>query len=148
MENDELQIMEFSMMCATVHYPGVLINVCGYIKKQLPRMSKAQRMRIKERDKMFMNSELKWLAEEIDKYNAENEEEDADGVQSMNIPEKCGECRHLGDYTSGLYARNPHHCCELRWRLYEEDYRVNPKTLDAKCPLKNEELARGIDAAR
>lgn len=63
-------------------------------------------------------------------------------------PKRCGKCRHIGDYTSGPYARNPHYCCELRWRLYEEDYRVNPETLDAKCPLKNAAFVRAIQDAQ
>lgn len=49
----------------------------------------------------------------------------------------CKECKHIGDYTTGVYGRNPHYCCELIWNLFEEDYIVDPDTIDDKCPLKN-----------
>ena len=55
----------------------------------------------------------------------------------IKMPKKCKECNCVGDYTSGLYARNPHYCCELMWDLYKEDYRVNLDEIDEKCPLKN-----------
>lgn len=54
----------------------------------------------------------------------------------MKIPTKCSKCEYIGDYTKGPFARNPHYCCELIWQLLYEDYRVNPETLDEKCPLK------------
>lgn len=55
----------------------------------------------------------------------------------IKMPKSCGECRFCGDYTEGVWARNPHHCCELWWDLYEEDYKVNPNTVDEDCPLKD-----------
>ena len=65
-----------------------------------------------------------------------------DGV--MKTPTKCGACKHIGNYTSGPYARAPHHCCELRWQLFEDDYRVDPDTLDENCPLKSQKLLEAI----
>lgn len=64
---------------------------------------------------------------------------------AIKIPNKCGECNHVGDYTVGPYRRNPHHCCELIWRLFETDYRVNPDTLDTYCPLKHEGFIKAIE---
>lgn len=54
----------------------------------------------------------------------------------MKMPTKCSKCKHIGNYTKGPFARNPHYCCELIWQLLYEDYKVNPETLDEKCPLK------------
>ena len=54
---------------------------------------------------------------------------------SANCPKTCGECRFFGCYDDGPYARNPHYCCELIWTLREEDYQVDPDTLDEECPL-------------
>ena len=56
--------------------------------------------------------------------------------EDFKIPNTCGECKFIGRYESGVYARNPHCCCELMWRLKEEDYRVNKNSLDTNCPLK------------
>ena len=56
------------------------------------------------------------------------------------MPKSCKECRHVGEYTSGVWSRNPHYCCELIWRLFEEDYRVNPDTVDSRCPLNDERI--------
>ena len=64
------------------------------------------------------------------------------------IPSNCGRCKHIGNYTSGPFARNPHHCCELIWELFEEDYRVDPKELDENCPLLNEDFRKGIQALK
>lgn len=55
----------------------------------------------------------------------------------IKMPKSCGKCRFCGAYTEGVWSRNPHYCCELRWDLYEEDYRVNPNTIDENCPLKD-----------
>ena len=51
-------------------------------------------------------------------------------------PKTCGECRFIGHYESGAYARNPHCCCELMWTLYEEDYKVDKNGMDENCPLE------------
>ena len=52
-------------------------------------------------------------------------------------PKTCKKCEHVGDYTTGEYRRNPHYCCELIWDLFKEDYKVDPNTIDEKCPLNN-----------
>lgn len=64
---------------------------------------------------------------------------------AIKIPDKCRECKHVGAYTSGPYARNPHHCCELIWRLFETEYKVNPDTLDSCCPLKHDGFVKAIE---
>lgn len=64
---------------------------------------------------------------------------------NMTVPETCGKCRHIGRYKDGPYARNPHCCCELIWRLYEEDYRVKENTLDPNCPLKRMKIREDFD---
>jgi hypothetical protein len=56
--------------------------------------------------------------------------------EDIEIPKTCGECRHIGHYESGPWARNPHCCCELIWRLTEEDYKVDKNSIDKNCPLK------------
>ena len=56
------------------------------------------------------------------------------------IPETCENCRHIGDYTCAPYKRDPHYCCELIWQLFEQDYRVDPKILDEKCPFRHEKF--------
>lgn len=33
--------------------------------------------------------------------------------KETKTPTKCSECRHIGNYTTGPFARNPHYCCEL-----------------------------------
>ena len=55
----------------------------------------------------------------------------------IKMPSKCKECRFVGAYLGGVWARNPHYCCELIYDLYEEDYKVNPDIIDKKCPLVN-----------
>lgn len=60
------------------------------------------------------------------------------------IPKKCGKCKSLGDYTRGPYVRSPHYCCELIWRLFQQDYRVNPEELDEHCPYLNSEFALAV----
>ena len=55
----------------------------------------------------------------------------------IKMQKKCKECNFVGNYTYGLYARNPHYWCELMWDLYKEDYKVNPEEIDEKFPLKN-----------
>lgn len=57
-------------------------------------------------------------------------------MKKIKMPNSCKECRCIGDYTRGPYARNPHYCCELMWNLYGEDYKVNPDKVDENCPLK------------
>lgn len=52
------------------------------------------------------------------------------------LPKTCGECNFIGHYENGLYARNPHCCCELYWDLYKEDFRVDKNKRDKKCPLR------------
>ena len=56
-------------------------------------------------------------------------------MDEIRIPDKCSHCKCMTTYDSGCYSRNPHCCCELRWILFREDYRVDPTTLDDKCPL-------------
>ena len=56
--------------------------------------------------------------------------------EDFEIPKTCGECEHIGHYEGGWYGRDSHCCCELIWRLAQEDYRVNKKSLDKHCPLK------------
>lgn len=58
----------------------------------------------------------------------------------MKIPNSCKECRHVGAYTTGPFARNPHYCCELIWELHDEDYKVDPDKIDPECPLNNKHL--------
>ena len=53
----------------------------------------------------------------------------------INKPKKCGDCKFICDYSVDAWRRNPHYCCELRFFLYDEDYKVNPNTMDKKCPL-------------
>ena len=62
----------------------------------------------------------------------------------MNMPNKCRDCIHVGDYTTGPYGRLPHYCCELIWQLLQEDYRVDPNKVDKNCPLKDERIASYI----
>lgn len=57
-------------------------------------------------------------------------------LEDFKIPNTCGECKFIGRYKSGPFARNPHCCCELIWSLKEEDYKVNENSLDENCPLK------------
>ena len=59
----------------------------------------------------------------------------------IEMPSKCKECSFVGAYLSGVWARNPHYCCELIYDLYKEDYKVDPDTIDEECPL-----AKGIIA--
>lgn len=58
----------------------------------------------------------------------------------MNKPKRCKDCKHIGNYTDGPYSRSPHHCCELIWGLLQEDYRVDPDTIDSRCPLNDERI--------
>lgn len=53
----------------------------------------------------------------------------------FSIPKTCGECKFIGHYKDGPFARNPHCCCELIWRLKDEDYKVDEHSLDEECPL-------------
>ena len=55
----------------------------------------------------------------------------------IKMPKKCKECNFICGYTSGPYARIPHHCCELMYYLYKKDYWVDPDEIDEECPLKN-----------
>lgn len=61
--------------------------------------------------------------------------------KEIKIPTKCSECKHIGNYTTGPFARNPHYCCELIWQLFKQDYRVNPKELDEHCPYLDLDFA-------
>ena len=65
---------------------------------------------------------------------------------AINVPNKCRECKNIGSYTDGPYRRNPHYCCELIWRLFELDYKVDPDTLDPNCPLKNSGFVKAAEA--
>lgn len=56
--------------------------------------------------------------------------------ENVELPNTCGECEHIGRYETGLFARNPHCCCELIWQLAKEDYKVDKNLLDEGCPLK------------
>lgn len=58
---------------------------------------------------------------------------------------KCSECSRSRHYYTGPYARNPHYCCELMFWLFNEDYKVDPDTVDKNCPYKNEKFVAGID---
>ena len=68
--------------------------------------------------------------------------------KEVKIPTRCSECRHIGDYTTGLFKRNPHYCCELIWNLFKQDYRVNPKELDENCPYLNMDFRNSISAIK
>lgn len=57
-------------------------------------------------------------------------------MPTIKMPKSCKECKCIGHYTYGPYARDPHYCCELMWTLFEEDHRVNPEEVDEDCPLK------------
>lgn len=63
---------------------------------------------------------------------------------NFKMPEKCSECHCCGNYTNGPYVRNPHYCCELIWRLFNEDYKVDPDTVDENCPYKNENFVKSL----
>lgn len=56
--------------------------------------------------------------------------------EDIKVPRTCGECEHIGCYESGVFACNPHCCCELIWELQHMDYRVDKNSLDENCPLK------------
>ena len=60
--------------------------------------------------------------------------------KDFKIPDTCGECKFIGHYEDGVWARNSHCCCELRYRLYDEDYKVDKNSLDKNCPLKDLEV--------
>ena len=55
----------------------------------------------------------------------------------FKMPNNCGECKLLGCYEEGVWSRNPHFCCELRYWLYDEDYKVDKDSIDDECPLKD-----------
>jgi len=57
---------------------------------------------------------------------------------NYNKPQTCGKCKFIQGYTQGPYARHPHYCCELIWKLEHEDYQVNPNEIDENCPLEEE----------
>lgn len=57
-------------------------------------------------------------------------------LEDFKVPKTCAECGFIGDYTAGVFARNPHYCCELIWQLKKEDYKVDKNSLDENCPLK------------
>ena len=56
--------------------------------------------------------------------------------ENVEVPKICGECEHCWHYETGVYARNPHCCCELIWELKREDYKVDKNFLNEDCPLK------------
>lgn len=64
---------------------------------------------------------------------------------AIKLPMKCKECTRIGDYTEPPFGKDPHHCCELIWMLCHGDYRVDPDTIDTKCPLRNENILKGIE---
>ena len=64
---------------------------------------------------------------------------------AIKIPGKCKECNHVGAYTTGPYKRNPHYCCELLWRLFKTDYKVDPEDLFSCCPLKHNGFVDAIE---
>lgn len=55
---------------------------------------------------------------------------------NVKIPDKCNNCKHIGHYETGPFARNPHCCCELIWRFTEEEVKVDKNSLYEYCPLK------------
>ena len=57
--------------------------------------------------------------------------------KNFDVPNKCKECNFIAYYDEGPWIRNPHCCCELRFALYDEDYKVDPEKLDENCPLIN-----------
>lgn len=57
-------------------------------------------------------------------------------LKDFKVPKTCGECGFIGEYTTGVYARNPHCCCEFIWQLKKIDYRVDKDSLDENCPFK------------
>jgi hypothetical protein len=58
-------------------------------------------------------------------------------VDDKYIPEKCGKCKFIGNYESGIYSRNPHCCCELYWDLHQNEIRVDKNSRDERCPLQS-----------
>ena len=56
-------------------------------------------------------------------------------MNKIIIPNKCKDCSFIRHYNSGAFARNPHACCEFRWLLLKEDYKVNPEKKDENCLL-------------
>lgn len=68
--------------------------------------------------------------------------------KEVKIPTKCSECKHIGNYTTGPFVRNPHHCCELIWSLFKQDYRVNPEELDEHCPYLNMDFVLSVLAIK
>lgn len=57
-------------------------------------------------------------------------------LEDYKMPNTCGECKFIGRYETGIWSRNPHCCCELIWRLKNEDYKVDKNSIDQNCPLK------------
>ena len=55
----------------------------------------------------------------------------------FKTPSKCNECGFIRHYTDGIWSENPHHCCDLMWTLYEENYNVDPDSMDDYCPLND-----------
>ena len=55
---------------------------------------------------------------------------------NITVPDKCDDCKWIGKYETGPYIRDPHCCCELIYKLQDEDYRVNKNTVDENCPLR------------
>ena len=51
-------------------------------------------------------------------------------MKKIELPRKCKDCRYAIKYNNGDYS------CDIRWTLYDEDYKVNPEERDENCPLE------------
>ena len=60
-----------------------------------------------------------------------------DALMAEIAPTSCKECNCSQAYTSGPYVRNPHYCCELIWKLFNCDYKVDPDEVDENCPYRD-----------
>lgn len=56
-------------------------------------------------------------------------------LDEFKIPNTCDECNFIRHYETGPFIRNPHCCCELIWKLKNEDYKVDKNSLDENCPF-------------
>ena len=68
--------------------------------------------------------------------------------KETKIPTKCSECKYISNYTTDVFARNQHYCCELIRSLFQQEYRVNPKELDEHCPYLNIDFAMTVSAIK
>lgn len=71
-----------------------------------------------------------------------------DKILAEISPASCKECNCSESYTSGPYYRNPHYCCELIWRLFDCDYKVDPDKVDENCPYRDREFVSYIIRSR